>query len=122
MRKGKYILVFAPVILFIFLGIFNVSALNNGLALTPPMGWNSWNVFHAYMTKEVKSYPLRGRGLLIYFCLSGDAWGRSGRRGGYRYTLGYRDGRGCFLGCIIFHDHFHFKDGGFNQFVDLFGA
>lgn len=24
----------------------NVGALNNGLAKTPPMGWNSWNIFH----------------------------------------------------------------------------
>jgi alpha-galactosidase len=25
---------------------YRVAALNNGLAKTPPMGWNSWNVFH----------------------------------------------------------------------------
>ncbi len=24
----------------------DLPALNNGLALTPPMGWNSWNIFH----------------------------------------------------------------------------
>ena len=47
MRNVKYMKVLLPAILFIFLGVFNVSALNNGLAFTPPMGWNSWNVFHA---------------------------------------------------------------------------
>jgi alpha-galactosidase len=25
---------------------FQAKALNNGLAKTPPMGWNSWNIFH----------------------------------------------------------------------------
>jgi hypothetical protein len=25
-------------------------ALNNGLAVTPPMGWNSWNAFHCNST------------------------------------------------------------------------
>ena len=31
---------------FTALSISNVVALDNGLAKTPPMGWNSWNVFH----------------------------------------------------------------------------
>ncbi len=28
------------------LSILNIGAWDNGLAKTPPMGWNSWNVFH----------------------------------------------------------------------------
>ena len=33
-------------LLLIFaLGLLNLSALDDGLALTPPMGWNSWNHF-----------------------------------------------------------------------------
>ncbi|QNU66656.1 carbohydrate-binding protein [Ruminiclostridium herbifermentans] len=31
---------------FTAFSISNVGALDNGLAKTPPMGWNSWNVFH----------------------------------------------------------------------------
>lgn len=33
-------------ILFTIIPGTRVSAWNNGLAVTPPMGWNSWNVFH----------------------------------------------------------------------------
>src|SRR5438046_7451096 len=28
-------------------------ALNNGLARTPPMGWNSWNKFHCSVTEAI---------------------------------------------------------------------
>ena len=31
--------------LFVTSNLTQVSALNNGLSLTPPMGWNSWNLF-----------------------------------------------------------------------------
>ena len=40
------ILVIAPVSVALAARPANLSALNNGLALTPPMGWNSWNIFH----------------------------------------------------------------------------
>src|SRR5215470_2752661 len=28
-------------------------ALDNGLALTPPMGWNSWNKFHCNVSEDL---------------------------------------------------------------------
>jgi alpha-galactosidase len=31
----------------------DTSALDNGLALTPPMGWNSWNTFHCDVDEEL---------------------------------------------------------------------
>ena len=57
MTFNKKINKFAPIILIALLVVaFNalidlgspayyVEALNNGLAKTPPMGWNSWNCF-----------------------------------------------------------------------------
>ena len=32
--------------IFFYRLFFQAEALNNGLAKTPPMGWNSWNIFH----------------------------------------------------------------------------
>src|ERR1700757_5466690 len=29
------------------------TALDNGLALTPPMGWNSWNKFHCNVSEDL---------------------------------------------------------------------
>jgi hypothetical protein len=43
-RKVLTILLFY--IVLILISTFHVSALDNGLARTPPMGWNSWNIFH----------------------------------------------------------------------------
>ena len=41
-----------PLLLSLFLTSSNcVSSLNNGLALTPPMGWSTWNVFHCDYTE-----------------------------------------------------------------------
>ncbi len=38
---------FSCIVIFLTAGkFFNANALNNGLARTPPMGWNSWNIFH----------------------------------------------------------------------------
>src|SRR5947209_7760394 len=38
---------FLPVILFLGLAFAQpAQALTNGLALTPPMGWNDWNAYH----------------------------------------------------------------------------
>lgn len=34
------------IILSVFYYVFQIYALDNGLAKTPPMGWNSWNIFH----------------------------------------------------------------------------
>jgi alpha-galactosidase len=44
--KNKRKIWLAVIAVFFILGSFyQVSALNNGLATTPPMGWNSWNIF-----------------------------------------------------------------------------
>jgi alpha-galactosidase len=37
----------------IFLGVTSASALDNGLALTPPMGWNSWNKFQGNVSETL---------------------------------------------------------------------
>jgi len=34
------------------LNVFIASALDNGLAMTPPMGWRSWNCFHGDVSDE----------------------------------------------------------------------
>ena len=34
------------------LSIFSIGAWDNGLAKTPPMGWNSWNVFHGNINES----------------------------------------------------------------------
>ncbi|CAF1281083.1 unnamed protein product [Rotaria magnacalcarata] len=39
------------VALLLFINPFLISSLNNGLALTPPMGWSTWNVFHCEYTE-----------------------------------------------------------------------
>ena len=42
--------------LIVFLGacpVSLVSALDNGLARTPPMGWNSWNIFHENINENL---------------------------------------------------------------------
>ncbi len=40
---------------FTVLSTFNLGAWDNGLAKTPPMGWNSWNVFHGNINeKQIK--------------------------------------------------------------------
>ena len=33
--------------------LFLVSALDNGLGRTPPMGWNSWNHFHCNINETL---------------------------------------------------------------------
>jgi alpha-galactosidase len=43
----RHLVIWLMAIMVTIPGIINVAALNNGLALTPPMGWNSWNVFQA---------------------------------------------------------------------------
>jgi alpha-galactosidase len=45
-RKIWLGLIFGVAAIFGSLSAFQVAALNNGLAKTPPMGWNSWNIFH----------------------------------------------------------------------------
>ncbi len=39
--------------LFVVLGRLEVRALSNGLALTPPMGWNSWNKFGCDVNEKI---------------------------------------------------------------------
>ncbi len=45
-------LALAAALLFV-IGRTDVRALNNGLALTPPMGWNSWNKFACNVNEKV---------------------------------------------------------------------
>ena len=33
--------------------IILVSALDNGVGLTPPMGWNAWNTFHCNINEKI---------------------------------------------------------------------
>jgi len=41
-------------LLFLLLALVQPStALDNGLALTPPMGWNSWNKFHCNVSEDL---------------------------------------------------------------------
>jgi hypothetical protein len=40
-------------ILVIVLAISLVSGLDNGVGLTPPMGWNSWNHFGCYINETI---------------------------------------------------------------------
>lgn len=40
-------------ILFLFFSWSNVNALNNDLAKTPPMGWNSWNKFACNVSEKL---------------------------------------------------------------------
>lgn len=37
----------------VFLFCFSIHALDNGVALTPPMGWNSWNTFGMYPSDQL---------------------------------------------------------------------
>ncbi len=42
--------------LALFLGVFtikSVSALDNGLGMTPPMGWNTWNRYYCDINQTV---------------------------------------------------------------------
>lgn len=42
------------ILLLLFINPFVILSLNNGLALTPPMGWSTWNVFHCnYNEKDI---------------------------------------------------------------------
>ena len=41
------------IIIFCLLFVNNTKALDNGLALTPPMGWNSWNIFRCDVTEDL---------------------------------------------------------------------
>ncbi len=40
-------------LLVLFAGPRSASALDNGLALTPPMGWNSWNTFRLKINEDL---------------------------------------------------------------------
>ena len=44
-------MLFIILTLLLFINPLIVSSLNNGLALTPPMGWSTWNVFHCDYTE-----------------------------------------------------------------------
>ena len=45
---------------------WSVNALDNGLGLTPPMGWNSWNHFACKVDEQV---DLRPRLALHFVCV-----------------------------------------------------
>lgn len=52
--KKKGISMAAAAGAFAFCGLNNgVSALNNGLGLTPPMGWNTWNRYYCDINQTV---------------------------------------------------------------------
>lgn len=56
MKKGSFILVFVNLVAFLPMAAQPVSALNNGLARTPPMGWANWNGFGChYNAATIKS-------------------------------------------------------------------
>lgn len=47
--------------------IYKESQYKNGIALTPPMGWSSWNTFHNHINQEMileTAYALKDKGLL----------------------------------------------------------
>ena len=46
MVNKKSYFTFSCIAVFFFCCAHQVEALENGLAKTPPMGWNSWNIFH----------------------------------------------------------------------------
>ena len=51
---GKIICCLALALFFRFLFcVPSLCALGNGLALTPPMGWNSWNRFACHATEDL---------------------------------------------------------------------
>ena len=43
----------ASVLLQLAAAVVGAAAYDNGVALTPPMGWNSWNHFHGLVSAEV---------------------------------------------------------------------
>jgi len=73
----KYLLV--PVC-FLFLFIVSATASDNGLARTPPMGWNSWNKFHydineTIIKKVADSFVSKGLKDAGYtYIIIDDAW------------------------------------------------
>lgn len=55
MIKNKVCMFFCALMSLGTYSAFNVNALSNGLAKTPPMGWNSWNIFHENINeKQIK--------------------------------------------------------------------
>ena len=71
-------------ICFLFVIVVSVSAIDNGLARTPPMGWNSWNKFHydineTIIKKVADSFVSKGLKDAGYtYIIIDDAW-QSGR-------------------------------------------
>lgn len=51
MRRSKCTII--AVTLLLFIHTMTASALDNGLALTPPMGWNSWNTFRLKINEDL---------------------------------------------------------------------
>ncbi len=52
MRAGRFTCAGAVVVILIALAV-DLSALDNGLARTPPMGWNSWNNFELNINEKL---------------------------------------------------------------------
>ena len=52
-RRSTVSLVFAIVLFTLAAMTGSASALDNGLALTPPMGWNSWNTFRLEINEDL---------------------------------------------------------------------
>ena len=49
----RYYRMFSLKLLFVVSLALRASALDNGLALTPQMGWNSWNHFHCGISQTI---------------------------------------------------------------------
>lgn len=52
-RTDSFTLLLRLILLFLVLGTGHLHALDNGLARTPPMGWNSWNKFACNVSEEL---------------------------------------------------------------------
>ncbi len=52
-NTGNPIVKFIFIIGLSFITFFNLNAIDNGVALTPPMGWNSWNTFSCSISESL---------------------------------------------------------------------
>ena len=58
--RSLRVLLLALVLGFAFVAPVPMSALDNGVARTPPMGWNSWNKFGCNVSEDLISrWPTR---------------------------------------------------------------
>ncbi|HBT85687.1 MAG TPA: alpha-galactosidase, partial [Porphyromonadaceae bacterium] len=41
------------IVVLLFVGVYAYGQKHEGLALTPPMGWNSWNIFRCNINEDL---------------------------------------------------------------------